>query len=106
MALSTFRCLVTVPQFSALLYSLSTGIEPIAVYFTLLLFFMYLFATLGYVLFRNISVPSHDEQAYWDTPFNALTTIMQLLVGEGWNGVMDWTVSYTYKIVMGYFMLY
>eukprot|EP00656_Telonema_subtile_P000866 TRINITY_DN1040_c0_g7_i1.p1 TRINITY_DN1040_c0_g7~~TRINITY_DN1040_c0_g7_i1.p1 ORF type:complete len:2218 (+),score=543.13 TRINITY_DN1040_c0_g7_i1:82-6735(+) len=111
MAFSTLRILVLVDEFSKLLLSISSGIQPVRVYSILLCVIIYEFATMAYCSFRpggwaNIRAPEFDAQTYWDTPMWALITMYQLLVGEGWHEVMNWTELYTYKIVMLYFMIY
>ena len=104
MAVSIFRLMVTVESFSQLLYSISSGLEPVSVYAILLIMIMSLYSSAAYVLFRHMDNP--EGHIYWASPFDSLTTMFQLLVGEGWNGVMDYTTQQTYKVVMYFFMSY
>jgi len=102
MAVTSFRLILTVRQFAELLYSISAGLEQVTVYFIILLIIMSSYSSAAYVLFRNCS----GGLNYWVSPFDSFMTMFQLLVGEGWNGVMNDTTANTYKVVQFFFMSY
>jgi len=104
MAVSIFRLMVTIQSFAQLLFSISSGLEPVSIYFVLLIIIMSLYSSMAFVLFRNMENPIGE--VYWASPYDSFTTMFQLLVGEGWNGVMDYTTQHTYKVVQFFFMSY
>ena len=111
MAVSTLRLLVLAKEFSDLLLSICSSLKPVRMNVLLLGIVVYEFSTFAYCAFRqggwfSVDAPDHDQQGYWDTPFDSMITMYQLMVGEGWHEVMQWTEAYTYNVVMLYFMAY
>eukprot|EP00658_Telonema_sp_P-2_P068586 TRINITY_DN5750_c0_g7_i2.p1 TRINITY_DN5750_c0_g7~~TRINITY_DN5750_c0_g7_i2.p1 ORF type:complete len:1729 (-),score=407.69 TRINITY_DN5750_c0_g7_i2:274-5460(-) len=111
MAFSTLRILTLVDEFSKLMLSISAGISPVRVYTVLLCVCIYEFATFAYCAFRpggwaGLEAPAFNNNDYWDSPVMSAITMYQLLVGENWHGVMNWTEEYTYKPVMLFFIMY